>query len=450
MGDHFSRNLVHSVRTTLFVLTLSRDETADSTDCARYDDFMSRFQTLLIVFLLLRPAVCTAQSSIAEIPKLIRDLGAESRAERMAAENALIQLGEPALPELQRHFPNDPGTRLIVRRISQRIRDIASEDVLKDHPLQFNNPAPVLLATFAERLSAQSGNPIVCEPAVNSLQMTTDDQPRLFWEWVDLCAKTAPCSWKLGRDGLTFGEFRGRQAEHVGYSKCLRLVARQEPLRVTQRLPDSRLIRIEMQASVEPRITPYFLQVDDSDFSLIAGETTCQVFNPAAHRELQFLGTRTISWTVDFLAPQDFQNTTVNLHGQVTMFCAARERRFEFPLKIGVSAPDKKAIVQNVQNVAGQLHVTMIILLPEQASEFESYRQAALHRRTWLETNSGNRIHPTAIEILRAAATDHLVRFTFPIPPDNGQANLIYQFPELLTYLPVEFEINEIDLPATE
>ena len=401
----------------------------------------------LVVLIFLLPHLVLAQEIEAEVARQIAMLNSAKREDRAAAQRALVILGETALPHIEEQSGDDPGLTLLLEKIAREIRENSAAKSLQERLISFEVKS-LSLPEFAQRLSTRSGNLISISPDVKSLQLMIDPSPKSFWNWIDDVTVQYGLKWRVSQSGVLLEPGESTSNAQVAYANFTRVEASMSENRQQLSTKDRRLFRVNVRVDVEPRVTPYFLTVEDDQFSLTNEKTVVDVFNPDASRELHFQGNQTVTFSADFVAgpDQDFSQP-MNFAGEFNLFCAARNRRVELPLRVGANDVAKRMIVRSVRRTEHSTEIVAIILLPTQAEEFESHRIGALHRHVWLTDETEEVVRPNSIEILRAAETDHLVRFRFPTNDNSDSIRLIYFMPEMLTHAPISFTVKNLDFP---
>ncbi|TWT58204.1 hypothetical protein KOR42_15750 [Thalassoglobus neptunius] len=422
---------------------------AETMPCFRWT-FRLVLLTLIISCAEINEFRCAADDDRESVPdekkvsQLISQLDSPSRAERVQAERSLIQLGEQAIPALEEFPTDDPVIAIHLDRIRLAIRKTAATETLEGTRFSFEASQGIGIQEFIRNLTEATGNEVVTDPPSLSrrIQFHGDDIP--FWQVIDDVCLHNDLGWRTSSQSVVLSTSERTRYDVADYVKCVRIggtVQRQrQGFRQRRR---GQLIRVEFRLDVEPQVVPFFAQVFDRDFELSNETLTATPFNPDAGHELLFRGGRTAVFTVDFQTNSETIEFPVNASGFITLFCAARREPITVALNSREQTPDNRVRLEGISRTPDETIVRLSVQLPHNADELRSHRLGLLHRDVKLHQNDGQVTSPTRIELLSRRGLLHSLEVRFPTGAEA--THLTYGMPELLTFLPVPFEIHGLE-----
>jgi hypothetical protein len=389
-----------------------------------------------------------------QVRRLMQQLDAPVRRTRQAAEERLVELGESALPLLERAEGTSAAAREAVRRITVTIERNAIERLLQASRVTLEQPMTVSKAF--EAVSQQTSNPIdlgaVSDP-VRERRLMSHLNETPFWKAVETLCEEADLGWEWERGGLLrlTADYPAREGR-MAVTDCFRVQATVVSRRGNFARPEVRqVLRVNCRVDVEPRVLPLTLSVEDGDFSISEGDVVLAPFNPEANREFGFTRGQSVLFPIDLKRDPEREPETGTLHGKIRLRCAARR----LPITFALDDPDTEPVraggihVRWLSSSAaenGTLTVTLRITFAEEGPELESHRLGLLHRDVWLTSSQGEQVSYDERQLLRTERLSHTVRYTFLSETGLDGATLTYEAPDLISTVTVPIRIERLPL----
>ncbi|MEW4490209.1 hypothetical protein AB1L42_19145 [Thalassoglobus sp. JC818] len=378
------------------------------------------------------------------VEQLVALLDSPKRAERVEAERRLIQLGESAIPDLEKLSVDNPIIDIQLDRIRNEIRKLAATRTLEGTRFSFDAPNEVNIQEFIQKLTGSTGNLVLTDPPNLSRRVRFEGKDVPFWQVIDEVCLHHDLGWRTSSNAVVLSTSERTRYDVADYVKCVRIggiVQRQrQGFRQRRR---GELIRVEFRIDVEPQVVPFFAQVFDRDFELADENLTATPFNPDAGHELLFRGGRTAVFTIDFQTESEAIEFPISASGFITLFCAARREPIAIALDILQQSPDNRVRLEGISRTPAETIIRLSIQLPHNADELRSHRLGLLHRDVKLQLANGQTTASSRVELLSRRGLIHSLEVRFP--SDVEATHLIYGMPELLTFLPVPFEIHGLE-----
>lgn len=386
----------------------------------------------------------------------VRELRSKHRQTRLQAEQDILSWGDRVLPE----FPSAMAvaeaplkTELI--RLQRQLQIQGGERDLRGSRIHFSGTE---LSRAVRALSVQSGTPVELASPVSPESTQTfriEWQGILFWDAVDLLCRDHQLRWRWTDAGSIILEPAAADAKEqiplaaTAAINAFRIRAEQAKL-FSERDGSavSPVQRIHLSIDAESAIQPWFVSICDADFHLTQDERPAELFTPDARREIDFSGQR-VTFAVNFLTSEDQRPAATRFRGRVQIHYAARNQELRFPIA-DQSSSIQFAGLQEVKLLSAvrlkeQLRVTMQVLFSADATR-DSHRLGHFHRKTWLETKTGEQIAFRTFDLLRASGPVHDIQYEFPVAgiPET-ELTLIYAMPALAGAVPVPFDLHWVD-----
>jgi hypothetical protein len=433
---------------------------------------------LVLTIAPVRPAITddavqpTAADSalLREVQQLLRDLDADSRSKRQAAEKRLLDLGPAVLP----HFPPpellpNAAVRDAVARLRTDLERRHAQSSVQPTRLTLRGSDTKPLKEWLVELSRLSGN------AIDS----------------DAIPKTGRHEeFSMNLNDATFWTTIGNLAEQIGMeiqsdplSRRLRFIKPNQPTpprelatdtksafriavvsiqsRDIAGQPDRQLVRARLEVMPEPRLRPLFLQFDMQGCVARAGDRQLLPHNPDANYELPLTeGSGQFPVTLDFVAPAKSARDPINMRGRFNITTAAGSETIRFTdldriagnrlgvarRRGGVTVTLYKAGFARVELRGHEARIAVSVAYDTGGPAFESHRQWMLHNEVFLETPDGKRValnggHETS----RQRDGTISVEYRFVDLPDSlPHYRFVYVVPTLILDVPVNFDLRGI------
>jgi hypothetical protein len=426
-----------------------------------------------------RPPAVDPQKS-REVQRLIGQLDADTRSERIKARDALLALGPEILPLL----PEDrtiasAAAREALHEIRLRLEREAALASLA--PSTVTLKGTYSLRSILAQVASQTGNefdPRAVGDGLLDRRLTVDFRARAFWSACDEIVSTV---------GLSYGTAPGRRLELIPANRgsegrplaladegAFRIAVHSASIRPPVVSRTGFMLRIVWSLRAEPRLRPLFaairghdLRVTTTDASpvpspgatLAAPQVTTEFrpISPAAKLELSMNeGQDPLRLDTDFEFPATRTwKPKIEFSGSLAVEIAAGPKRFVFD---NLAARDRA--VQRAGGVAVRLvqveipangkpgdgRLEISVVYDQRGPAFESYRTWMYHNETWLETNDGRRIRPRPLVATRQQDDGGIaVEYNFAgVTGAPADYRLVYVAPTLITAAPVQFQLRNI------
>jgi len=411
-----------------------------------------------------------------EVRQLLADLGAETRAERLAAEKRLLELGPKVLPLL-------PASELLptisVRQAVYRIRVElerlqARESVLPSRvTLEGKRSFAETLAEIARQTQNRLDGHLLPETILNSpVNLQVDSSP--FWEVLDRLAAPMKVRYEYdaGIRGLKLAAAKpdGQPPEtRASYAGAFRVTAlsaeriRRDGGKRQTILPKDDLARVTILLMPEPRLRPLFLQFAMSDIACRAADkSVLQAFSPEASYELALgEGGGLTRLHLDYVLPKEETAGSLDLNGKLYCTTAAGHELIRFTSLDKARQPGGANVARRRGGVTvtlncvrtqasspGKQNVDIQVTVSYDAGgpAFESHQRWILHNEVFLEDRDGKRVNlngGSETSLLGENGTGIEYHFV-DLDGDLADYSFVYVAPTLIVDVPIEFEIQSV------
>ena len=391
-----------------------------------------------------------APPKAAEVEELIRQLGAEARKDRLAAEQKLIEIG----PELLERLPppdliEGASAREAVGRIRQHLELEAACQSIRPRPAELRGRHN--WESWAAELARQTGNSLLVAPADRDRTLSLDLPSLPFWETLRRAGWVTVYDSETNRVSL-----RGSGAEEAPVGDCSGV------FRVTatgRRRGEQVHVGLELWG--EPRIRPLYAMIADGALTLERGDLRSVAVSPDARREIPMTGRGPVRVTVPLLFPPA---QFAQLEGTLQVKTAALPVPVEFDLsdrgpvarrRGGVTVTFRKAEAvasskPEPPEASPGLSLRMTVAYDHGGPEFESHRLWLYHNEAWLETRTGERLGGTP-EIAAIEETNGGLALDYFFPDVRqplAELRFVYVVPTLILDVPVTFRIPDLPIIA--
>lgn len=396
-----------------------------------------------------------------KVAQLVSQLNAPTRAEREAAEQALLERGLEVLSALPETAP-DPATRAALTRIrAQLSRNLTIGSVRQPSrvSLSGNGTLEEVAAAWLDDLGTVR---IALSEQQRSRPVSLEIHDRPYWEAIDTLAAAAelwPDVWDAqGR--LTFRERRSADDDvQLSYSGSFRIAAgpiRKSALAGTK---STFLYRLPVEIRAEPGVRPLFIEYEADSGLLLNGKKKKKLspYTPSASYELpvgQAGGTAQLRLT--FTGPDISGPLTYQAEFVATI--AAGQAKFVYHISRDPFRPVQKqkgsvsTRLREVEWKNDEVKVELAVVYEEGGLAFESYRTWVYHNDAVLiverdEKRSPVIPHEPAYEILAHSPGAILLRYTYKnVPDDVAQLAFAYHAPTEIVEVPLKVELKGLSV----
>jgi len=406
----------------------------------------------------------------ATVVQLLERLDSNTRQQRVAAQQQLLELGPRVLPLLPAtESLRTAGVRESVRRIRLRLERIKAARSVESSVVTLSGRQT--LAAAARQIAEQTGNSIEYEIAPDAVerQFAFDLREQKFWPAVDALNRQASLRYaeqqpadRLILEHLADSRQTPQDQVAAVYSQAFRLSVRSAQRRQLFGDADHDLLRVRLSVLAEPRLRPLFVKYAGDDLKARAAMgTRLEPLSPQARQELPLgSGGGPILIQADFKVPAAIDLTMVELRGLLSVQTAAAAESFEFSdlpdstnvsrRNGGVTVVLRTAEFQQQRTDSRQARLRVSISYDTGGPAFESHRNWVLHNRAVLQTSDGSLIRPT-LPTTTLLQTDGavLVEYTFEqLAAKPEDYVFVYSAPTLIVNVPLEFEFPRIPIPS--
>jgi hypothetical protein len=425
---------------------------------------ISRHAPAALVLLGLTWPLATAQESPQtrienEVVSLVQELGAERRAERVRAEERLLELGPAVLP----HLPppdliKDAAARDALRRIRGRLERQAAEESAE--PSHVTLRGEFSLADLVRRIETQTGNTIGVQELPDDVQqriVAADYRQVPFWDCITDLAKRQGLRLVV-QDGtppvlLQAGTPEDSAPLAVSSSGAFRVAAESVSRKGS-------ILQVQLSVLAEPRLRPLFLTVADADLTARVGDHALTPYSPSARRELPMSGRGPAALSAVFSAPSELPESVMfSLRGNFSVKVAAAPTELRFPRltdaaplarrRGGVTVTLQRSRFLTTGDGDHRARLRLVVAYDTGGPAFESHRTWLYHNEVFLVARDGTRLPVNdGFETTAQADGAAVIEYRFKGLPSGNAAEfeLVYVAPTLLIDVPVEFDLRDISI----
>jgi hypothetical protein len=391
----------------------------------------------------------------------VRDLGADTRAARSAAEQSLLEMGPDVLELLP---PVDvieaPAVREAVRRIRTQLELQAARQSIRPNPITLMGR--MTLRQAAAAIGRQSGNLVLVdrlpdEAAERRIDVACESAP--FWNCLGDVQQAAGLSWEMVNEQAAVA-LMARSADEPPPVASTSSGSFRVSVESVASKPG--VVRVQFQLVAEPRLRPLFLKLADADVEARMGDQPLERFSPEAKTELPMTTRAPASFAVLFRRPAEVKPGPLSIKGNLTVETAAAPTQVHFrDLSGSVPVVRRRGGVtvtllraRYLASTAGgrRARVRLSISYDTGGPAFESHRTWIYHNEVFLQCKDGQRFvvndgFDTTAEASGGVAVEYRFKDLPDLPPTAWE--LVYVAPTLLIEAPVEFEFRDVELPPT-
>ncbi len=423
---------------------------------------MTRLRSLILTTLLTVPLIALADDPVADldtqVKQLLEELDAPQLVRRNAAEQTLVELGEPALaflPAAGTKLPPEVSRRL-ERARTKIAKQAANANVIKNISDVRLGEAATLGAAL-EAISRASGIEFNHQ-ADPEIAITPYATPLPYWHAVDhvLDQANLDIDFYNGEDNtialVPRQPDRPNRADSAAYAGLYRL----EPVIVTSRrtLRDLSLsgMNVDLEVSWRPDAQPVGI-------TLPLSEITAKLDDGATVHAQEPEGTIDISPSsgvamsniqLPLALPAGRPSKIVALTGRIQSLLPGEVKVFEFPLKLASQTQTIDFVTVRVEEVRknGALHEVRVgVEFKNPGKAMESHRGWLLNNEVYVAMPDGSRQDHLGYELYRHNESGLGIGYLFDVGDSPGEAKLVYKTPTAVVQNEIDFVIQDIPMP---
>ena len=394
----------------------------------------------------------------AEVNRLVRQLDDNERAQREAAEKALVELGVGALNLLPPITPRTPAeVKERLGRVRKTLETTSAESIAQ--PSLVTLAGEMTLTAALQAMEQQTGNRVTgYERRSGKVKVAFDKTP--YWQALDEV---------LDQANLNINEFGGeasalvltarpenqasRSATGI-YSGVFRLEALRLESRRDLRNPAVNGMRFSLGVTWEPRVAPIGLRQQLSEITVLddRGEQLSVAGNQGALNASAELGMSAVEFGIPLpLASRDAKRIS-SIKGRFTALVPGRVESFEFS-DIGNARDveqERAGVVVTFERLRKNVdlyELRMALRFDDAANALESHRGWVYRNEAFLTDKEGKQLENVGFQATRQDTNEVGVAYLFDLPDGPEGCKFVYKTPALVLQLPVEYELKDIELP---
>ena len=399
-----------------------------------------------------------------QVRKLVRQLGSSMVADRDAAEDALIELGRPALDVVEKFIPHpdaEVNSRLLRVQETLYKQAVESATAATMVTLQVDGkPLSEVLAMIEE----QTGNRVVDKrqkfgQEADDPKITLDLKDVSYWQALDKVLDEAELTTYnyTGEKSATAVIARPLgtmpRVDMAAYSGVFRFEPTQVEAIRDLRNPSNRVLKLFLEVSWEPRLAPITVSQALDDLTLTdedgqrleitrGGAIGADINSSVAATDLE----------IPLVLPSRDVEKIATLKGDIAVLIPGRVEQFTFH-KIGDAkdAEQKKAsatvILQTVRKNNAIYEVRMVLRFDKAANALESHRGWVLNNEAYLLDKDGQRVDHAGYETTRQTANEVGFGYKFVVEGDINDYQFVYHTPAAVVQKQISYVLKDIPLP---
>ena len=397
------------------------------------------------------------------VAQLVERLEAPKDDARKAAEEALVKLGDRALPLLP-----DPASvtgddrKKRLARVRDAIREAAEAATNLAAAKVTLKGKGIRLSEAVLKLQAQSGNAVTdlreaegAEVTNPSLDLDVEDKP--FLEALDVVCQQAEVTPNFYTGDGTIGLMAGKppKSTRVAYTGPFRVQFKQIAA-ARDFVADTNTANAQFEVAWEPRLRPMLLALKAEDVKVVddqgkaveaevteeSSSVVLRPENPVAEVNL------------NLKAPERAAKTIASLKFKAAVTVPSGLKAFRFPT---IALKEPKTVKQG--DIAVTLEgaevdeqvwkVNVVLDYPGGGEVFESYRQGLFNNRLWLQKADGFRFeHNGGFSNTMSDAGKLGFEYLFVDAPGKpADFGLVYETPSKVLTIPLDVEFKDVPLP---
>ncbi len=399
-----------------------------------------------------------------EVRRLVRQLDDDSLENRQAAEKALVELGPDVLkllPPVTRNTSAEVKVRL--DRVRKALETAAAEAAAEASTFTLEGEMP--LSEALAELEKQTGNKVMDFRGQFGQQrtdpnITADFDETPFWIALDQLLDQAKMTVYnfSGREGVVAiigrNETERDRADRGTYSGLFRFEGVAVHARRDLRNPQNHSLKLEVELTWEPRLTPIVLQVALPEQRAIA-DTGDVIEVDSRQSRLEIPVESSIAAAevqVPLMLPDRSVGKLASLKGKLFALVPGRMETFEFgDLEDAKAVEQQKAgvtvILEQVRKNVDLYDMRVRVRFEKAENALESHRGWIYNNEAYLLDPEGEKIDNVGLQTYRQDANEVGVGYLFDREDGLKGCKLVYKTPVLIMRMPVEYELKDIDLP---
>jgi hypothetical protein len=398
-----------------------------------------------------------------QVKSLVRLLNSPVLTSREEAQQKLIELGPRVLDFLP--VPTERTSAEEKQRLGQ-IRDklqkaqaeasvkatyvtLTGEKKLSEIVAEMQKQTGNAIVDQRERLDQQGGDPLV----------KVDFQNLSFWQAMDqLLDQTGLTVYPYVEQDAVGFENRPendlpRMKRPVAYSGAFRMEAMDLLAKRNLRNTEDRRVQLTMEVAWEPRLDPITVQQRMTDIKALDDQgNPIELEDTEGVLEPQILpGDLTTELLVPLKLPSRDVKQIASLKGKLTAMVPGRVETFRFNDLAAKGVEQRRAgvavILDQVRRNNEIWELRVLVRFDKAAGALESHRGWVFNNEAYLETKDGQRINYDGFETTRQTEQDVGMAYYFDLEKGPQGLTFVYKTPSIVTQLPIEYEIKNLDLP---
>jgi hypothetical protein len=424
------------------------------------------FGSILLIGCLLAGQAETASdpSLQLQVRRLTRQLDSDRLAEREAAERALIVLG-PAILDLLPTPTRNASAEVTVRldRVRQTLQTAMAEAAAQPSRVTLRGEMPLSEALAA--LEQQTGNRIVDfrpqqRQQVTDPQVTAGFDATPFWRALDDLLDQAELAVYnfSGEQGsvaiVARSETEADRSDRAAYAGLFRIEGVSIQATRDLRNTANRTLRLTIQVTWEPRVSPIVLQVPLADVRAVDG-TGDPIRVDARLSRLEVPVEEAIP-EVEITIPLEPSDRGVReiatLSGRLSALVPGRRESFVFDeleqaRSVEKQRADVTVILDQVRKNVAVHEARVRVRFADAENALESHRGWIYRNDAYLVTSDGQRQDRIGMQTFRQTPNEVGIAFLFDGQLDLGDCQFVYETPATLVRMPVQYQLQGIPLP---
>lgn len=386
---------------------------------------------------------------------LLRQLDADEKKDRDAAERGLIKLGPGVLQYLQ-SAGGEVGLRI------NRVRnELEKEAIAKNtRATMVNLVGEMTVAEAFKKITEQTGNQFA-NVAQNEKKVTLDIKDMPFWQATDQLLDQSELtvnSLFIGQAGsLSVAQANGavKRTGMADYSGIFRI----EPTRISttreMRSPETSRCRISIEVGWEPRLRPITIALPIEKVSAIddLGKEIATNYSGRAISASVQSEIPVVQLNVPFEIPNRSAKKIAKLTGELNVVVPGRMEVFEFTQ---LTKPGRKKIKKaNVEVSCDGFKKNLdlyglrirVRFDDKGSNAMESYQDWIYSNEALLVDEAGNTVENIGRRLFLQSENEAGFEYLFDLTKKPSAYKLKYKSPTGIVTKNIKFEIKEIDLP---
>jgi len=390
--------------------------------------------------------------------RLVRQLNANSAAERSAAESELIELG----PDVLGHLPSiNARTPAEVKERLGRVRSSLESAiaVAAAEPTRVTLKGKMPLADALQALETQTGNRVVRYEQRGGT-VTVDFDKVLYWEAIDEILDQAGLSIEEygGESNALVVRAKGESESSRAKSATYRGAFRFEPVRLESRRdlrnPDVNGLRLTVSVAWEPRVKPITLRqaLDNLDLTDDQGDAMGVDSNQNALNASVESGMSAVELVMPISLPSRDVKQIKSLKGKLVAMVPGSVQTFTFDdleraRDVEIRNAGVTVTLEQVRKNVDLYDAYVRVTYDDASNALESHRGWIFNNEAYMEDANGQRIANIGLRGTRQGQNEAGIAILFDVEQGLRGCKFIYKTPALILNVPVEYELQNIQLP---